>query len=57
MNNVTFETLQRTKVRLQSCLEVDTSLNVYQKAEIRDIIELIDRIFDEEATADSKNAG
>jgi len=43
----TFETLQKTKVRLTACLEVDRSLNVYQKAEIRDIIELIDRILDE----------
>ena len=47
MNNQTHETLQKTKVRLTACLEVDRSLNVYQKAEIRDIIELIDRILDE----------
>lgn len=47
MNNQTLETLQKTKVRLTACVEVDKSLNLYQKAEIRDIIELIDRILDE----------
>lgn len=49
MNNQTHETLQKTKVRLTACLEMDKSLNIYQKAEIRDIIELIDRILDETA--------
>lgn len=47
MNNQTFETLQKTKVRLTACLEVDKSLNIYLRAEIRDIVELIDRILDE----------
>lgn len=47
MNNQTLETLQRTKARLEACLEVDKSLNKYLKAEIRDIIELIARILDE----------
>lgn len=49
MNNQTFETLQKTKVRLTACVEVDKSLDIYTKAEIRDIIELIDRILDEAA--------
>lgn len=49
MNNQTFETLQKTKVRLTACLEVDKSLDIYLKAEIRDIIELINRILDEVA--------
>ena len=47
MNNQTFETLQKTKTRLEACMEVDKSLNKYLKAEIRDIVKLIDRILDE----------
>lgn len=47
MDNKTFETLQKTKVRFEAILEVDHSLNKYLKAEIRDIVELIDRILDE----------
>ena len=47
MNNQTFETLQKTKVRLEACLEVDKSLNVYLRAEICDVIELIVRMLDE----------
>lgn len=51
MLNNTFETLQKTKVRLTACLEVDKSLDIYIKAEIRDIIELVDRILDEATQA------
>lgn len=51
MLNNTFETLQKTKVRLTACLEVDKSLDIYLKAEIRDIVELIDRILDEVASS------
>lgn len=51
MNNQTFETLQKTKVRLETCLEVDDSLNKYLKSEIRDIVELIARILDEVTTS------
>ena len=47
MNNVTFETLKSTKARLEACLEVDTKLSVYIRAEIKDIVELVDRILDE----------
>lgn len=47
MNNQTFEILQKTKVRFETILEVDDSLNKYLKAEIRDIVELISRILDE----------
>lgn len=47
MNNQTFETLQKTKVRFEAILEVDDSLNKNLKAEIRDIVELITRILDE----------
>lgn len=47
MLNNTFETLQKTKVRLTACVEVDKSMDIYTKAEIRDIVELIDRILDE----------
>lgn len=51
MENKTLETLQRTKARLEACLEVDTKLSVYIRADIKDIVELIDRILDEVTTS------
>jgi len=46
----TLETLQKTKVRLETALEVDKSLDKYQRAAIRDILDIVSRLIDEATT-------
>ena len=53
MNNVTFETLQRTVWRLEAALENDKGLDKFQRASIHDIIDIANRMIDEATTQTS----
>lgn len=47
MNNITFQALQKSKARLEACLEVDKGMDKYQRASIVEIIDLLDRLINE----------
>lgn len=46
MNNKTFETIEKTIVRLEACLETDTNLDKFQRADIRDVLDLLVKLYE-----------
>lgn len=51
MNNKTFETIEKTIVRLESCLETDTTLGFYNQELIREAIENLVKIYENSKTS------
>ena len=51
LNNITFQALQKSKARLEACLEVDKGMDRYQRASIVEIIDLLDRMINEATKA------
>ena len=54
MNNITFETLQKSKARLEACLEVDKGMSVLVWASLVEIISVLERLINE--ATDQKHA-
>ena len=46
MLNKTFETIEKEMVRLETVLEVDTTLDKFERADLRDVLELLVKLYE-----------
>ena len=47
MNNITFETIQKSIVRFETIITVDTTLKQWETKQLQDIVDLLQQLIDE----------
>lgn len=48
-----FEVIEKTIVRFESILEVDTTLDKFQRADIRDILDILEKLYESSKSPES----